>query len=557
MSREKIAGDSKETSGQPDTVSRGAPSVNLSAPSREKGFALATFLVIIGLILSKSTGFIREMLIASKFPEEIRESWRLSFLIPDLVYQLLVGGAIQAAITPSLARSIRLGEEKKGFRSVSIFISIAAVIMGGMVIAGILLAEFVYPLIWSDPGKSEIVRIASNAARILFPQIFFMMLAAFSIGILNAYKKFTATAMGPTVYNVFVLLAIIIWGGPSDRALYRVVIGIMAAALIYFLFQVAVGKKYLKHFRFSLDHKDEGFRSLFFLAIPILISSSIIQLNTIVISHFADVFTNLQFSIGAAEKLWQMPYGIFAVGVGSVMLPSLAGHFAAGKLKSASELLSSSLRNALFMTIPMSGLLIMMPSDIITAVFRWSSNFSEGQVKNTSILLLGYSAAVIIQTVIFIYNQAYYAIGKTKMPLFSGCISLLVVFFSNYVLISLNPDPKPIYLTLSYSLAGIMSALFLVLNYRRNKELVPKGILSFVLKASVCLAALVAALYFVNMIRYQPDGKIMEFLYVAIKAVIGLLVYIACAALLKMPELRSFLERVSERFTKKKSRRAS
>lgn len=553
MSRENETSDIRETPGLFDAPVRGDPSVNLSAPTREKGFALATFLVIVGLILSKSTGFVREMLIASKFPETIRESWRLAFLIPDFVYQLLVGGAIQAAITPSLARSIRLGDEKKGFRSVSIFISIAAVVMGVMVIAGILLAEFVYPLIWSDPAKSEIVRMASNAARILFPQIFFMMLAAFSIGILNAYKKFTATAMGPTVYNVFVLLAIIIWGGPSDRALYRVVIGIMVAALIYFLFQVAVGKKFLKHFRFDLNGKDEGFRSLFILAIPILISSSIIQLNTIVISHFADVFTNLQFSIGAAEKLWQMPYGIFAVGVGSVMLPSLAGHFAAGKTESASELLSSSLRNALFMTIPMSGLLIMMPSDIISAVFRWSSNFSERQVVNTSILLLGYSAAVIIQTVIFIYNQAYYAIGKTKMPLFSGCISLVVVFVSNYLLISLNPDPKPIYLTLSYSLAGIVSALFLVLNYRRNKLLVPKGILPFVLKASICLLSLTAALYFVNMVRYEPEGKFMEFVYLAVKGSIGLATYIACAALLKMPELRSFIRRITDRFRKNRN----
>lgn len=553
MKRGQLTGDIRETPGQGEAPSQGDPSKNLSAPTREKGFALATFLVIIGLILSKSTGFLREMLIASKFSETIRESWRLAFLIPDLVYQLLVGGAIQAAITPSLARSIRLGEEKKGLRSVSIFISIAAVVMGVMVIAGVLLAEFVYPLIWSDPNKSEIIKTASNAAKILFPQIFFMMLAAFSIGILNAYKKFTATAMGPTVYNVFVLLAIIIWGGPSDKALYRVVTGIMIAALIYFLFQVAVGKKYLKNFRFSLNGRDEGFRSLFYLAIPILISSSIIQLNVIVISHFADVFTNMQFSIGAAEKIWQMPYGIFAVGVGSVMLPSLAGHFAAGKLRSASELLSSSLRNALFMTIPMAGLLIMMPNDIISAVFQWNSRYSEEQVVNTSVLLLGYSAAVIIQTVIFIYNQAYYAIGKTKMPLFSGCVSLVVVFVSNYLLISLNPDPKPIYLTLSYSLAGIVSALFLVLNYRRKKELVPKGILPFALKATVCLLALVAALYLVNQIRYEPSGKIMEFVYVAFKGIVGISVYLACAALLKMSELHSFFRRLTERFRKNRN----
>ncbi len=527
-------------------------SPNLSEQPREKGFAFATFLVIVGLILSRSTGFIREMLVSSKFSSDLQEAFALAFLIPDFVYQLLVGGAIQAAITPSLARSLQLGDEKRGLRSASIFISIAAVVMGITVIAGILLSETVYPLFFSNPEKLETVMIAAKAARILFPQIFFMMLAAFSIGILNAYKKFTATSMGPAVYNIFVLLAIILWGGPSDSALYRTIIGIMIAALLYFLFQLAVGNKYLRKFHFSLHTHDSGFRSLFRLAIPILVSSAIIQLNTIIISWFANYLPeNLQFPIRNAVTLWQLPYGIFAVGVGTVMLPSLAGHFAAGKSQLASNLLSSSLRNALFMTIPMTGFLIMMPTDIIAAVFRWNSNYSAERILNTSHLLLGYSAAVIIHTVIFIYNQAYYAIGKTKMPLFSGLISLVVVLAGNFVLIIVNPNSNPIYLTLSYSLASLISALFLVLNYRQYRDLVPTGILSFSIKAAICLLSLVVVLFFMNRFDYSPTGKMTEILLVTVKGTVGLIVYLSCAALLKMPELQSFVRRVQRRFLRK------
>jgi hypothetical protein len=73
------------------------------------------------------------------------------------------------------------------------------------------------------------------------------------------------------------------------------------------------------------------------------------------------------------------------------------------------------------------------------------------------------------------------------------------------------------------------------------------------LKAAVCLLALVAALYIVNQIRYEPSGKIMEFIYVAVKAIVGLSAYLACAALLKMSELRSFIRRLSERFRKNRN----
>ena len=84
--------------------------------SSDQGIALATFLVIIGLILSKMTGFLRDVLVGNQFSELIRESWSTAFLIPDFIFNLLVGGSISAAITPSLARSIKTGDEKQGFQ---------------------------------------------------------------------------------------------------------------------------------------------------------------------------------------------------------------------------------------------------------------------------------------------------------------------------------------------------------------------------------------------------------------------------------------------------------
>lgn len=514
----------------------------------ETGMALATLLVIIGLILSKVTGFLRETLISIQFTKELQDAYSIAFRVPELVYQLLVGGAISAAITPTLARSLQLGEEKKGFRAISIFISVAGVAMGLMVVVGIFSADYLYPVIYPNPENMNITLIAAKASKILFPQIFFMMMAAFSIGILNAYKKFAATSMGPTIYNVFVLLSIIIFGGPSEHALYRTMIGIMSAALIYFLFQLTVGHKYLKSYRFSLQLRDSDFRSVFRLAVPILISSSIIQLNTLVITSFANRFSEIQFSIQNAVTLWQLPYGIFAVGVGSVMLPTFAGYYAARKSANCSDLLSSSLRNALFLTIPMTGLLIMMPTDIVRALFSYNQNYPISRVLNTSQLLLGYSAAVIIQTVIFLFNQAYYAIGKTIMPMISGAISLCVIIISNYLLILVNPQPRPIYLALSYCLAGIASAAFLVSSYVRNRELMPRNILRFSIKAAIGLFAMVVVLFFVNKLPYQPEGKLMEFATVFVKGIVGLSVFLIAAWVLRMPELKTAVDRIFGKF---------
>lgn len=68
-----------------------------------------------------------------------------------------------------------------------------------------------------------------------------------------------------------------------------------------------------------------------------MISASIVQLNTIIlanfsVNHFSD---GIVTSLNNAKTIWQLPYGIFAVAVGNVMLPSLAGHYASGDHKSA------------------------------------------------------------------------------------------------------------------------------------------------------------------------------------------------------------------------------
>lgn len=511
----------------------------------EKGIAIATFLVIVGLILSKTTGFLREMLVVLLFPDQLREAFSMAFKIPDFVYNLLVGGAIQASITPSLARAIQKNDESKGLKSVSIFVSCAALVMGITVILGILITDKIYPLIYSNKETIETVSIAANASKILFPQIFFMMLAAFSIGILNAYKKFSATAIGPTVYNVFVVLSIIIFAGSSATSLYRTTAGIMAAAMIYFLFQALVGRKYLRKIHFSLDIKDNGFQSLFRLAIPILISSSIIQLNVIILSSFANTFPEgIQNPLQVAFTLWQLPYGIFAVAVGSVMLPSLAGHFAAGKFERASDFLSGSLRNALFMTIPMAGILALMPKDIVSTAFNWNGSYSQEKLEIAGYLLLGYSAAVIIHTIVFIYNQAFYAIGKTKVPFVSGLINLTVLSLMCTALITFNKNPQPIYLTLSYSTAALVSAVFLILYYSKNKSLQPGGIFVFVMKAAICLVFLVGTVWGINQISYTPAGKINEILWLGLRSVAGMTAYMISAALLKMPELLHFAAKI-------------
>ena len=515
--------------------------------------ALATFLMIIGLTLSKGTGFLREIFIGIKFGfQNVQaDAFYLGFQIPDLFFQLLVGGSIQAAITPSLARALERGDQKRGWRSVSIFITMMTVIMLAATTLGMLLSDWIFPLIYSGTAV-EVVSLAAQSSKALFPQVFFMMLAALCIGILNAYKKFSSTAFGPTIYNICVVISILVFGKQTNQAVINTAIGITASAGVYFLLQFYMARRELKSFRLSLDIHDEGFRELLHLAVPTMISASIVQLNTIIITIFTSGFDKndgIIQSLNNAKTIWQLPYGIFAVAVGSVMLPSLSAHFAARDNKSARVLLGKSLRNALFLTIPSAGLLLALRHDVVPAILKWTYSYKIASGETTALILMGYCLAVIFQTVVFIYNQAFYAIGKTKVPLYTGAISMILISGFCFILQSLGllktgSVVGALGLSLAYSLTSIITALILSTVYRKDRQLAPRSLGAFIVRSCICLGVLLLVVYALNVFPVNPQRKIGQLVWLAVRASAGFGGYLLAARAMQMKELSSFVDRI-------------
>lgn len=508
--------------------------------------AVATLLVMIGLMISKCSGFMRDIFVGIKFSDPVyRDSFTLAFTIPDLVYNLLIGGSIQSAITPSLAAAISKGEEKKGFRAVSIFITIFAAIMFIVCILGSVFSEQIYSVYNSFGGanNSETVHLAAMASKLLFPQIFFMMLAALCIGILNAYKRFASTAFGPTVYNLCVLAAIIIFAGNTETKLMSTTGGIMGAAAIYFVFQYVIGFDKLKQFRPVWAPKDPDFTALVKRALPILISASIVQINMVILNYFAASFdTDGQiYALRNASTVWQLPYGIFAVAIGNVMLPSLAALYGSGKLDEASELLSSRLRNALFLTIPSAAFVYIESVDVIKAVFQWSSEYTNDDANRAGIFLKGYAIAIITHTVVFIMNQAFYAIGKTKIPLLAGCIGLvsnpiLCVFF-------IGQNYGPLSLTIAYAATSILQLLTLCIIYYRDKRLAPKGMFNFIVKSVISMVIMSVIISIADTRFPAHGGKMLQLFILACKLGASFATYFVLAAIFRMEEATFWINR--------------
>lgn len=513
--------------------------------------AVATLLVMLGSILSKGSGFARDILVGMKFHTDLyRDAYSTSFMFPDFFYNLLIGGSIQAAVTPSLAAAISKKKEKEGLKSVSVFISVFSVLMAVVCILGTIFSRQLFNIYAPKGADPETIELAAKGARLLFVQIFFMMFAALSIGILNAYKRFGSTSFGPTIYNICVVLSIAIFAGDSASKLQLCMAGIMCSALIYFVFQYVVGFDKLKRIRPCFDIHDKGFKTIVIRAVPILISASTVQINVMTISRYAlEMGQGVKYALNNATTVWQLPYGIFAFAVGNVMLPSLAGLYASKDYKGASKLLSSRLKTALFMTIPSALFLFMMSYDTIEAVFKWNSTYTDDNIHRAGIILMGYSFAVIIHTGVFMFNQAFYAIGRTFVPLISGVLSIICVpaFCTIFKAFGLGM----ISLSISYSLTALIQLILLASIYCMNKKLAPRGILPFLVKCAICLITMGLALFILNWILPEGQGKIVRLGILAVKGIVSILVYFSSACLIRMEEALFWIRKVTSRLGKK------
>ena len=537
----------------------GAENKNVTSPAKKKGmsFALSAFIVGVGVILVKCSGLIRDIVVSMKFSDVYRDSYILAFNIPDLFYNLLVGGAIYSTVAPYLSAQMAIGKEKEGIRTVSKFITAVCIVMLVCCAFGSIFSVPLYNFYaLFHKENAETIALAAQASKLLFPQIFFIMLAALCNGILIAYRKFTITSFAPIFYNIFVIAAIYIFGGNSLTSLMMTTGGILAASVLYFLFQYILGFKQTRKFKLDFHLADKEFGKLVMRAVPILISASVIQINTVVLNGFALKFdAGSVFGFRNASTIWQIPYSVFVVAVTTVMTPELSGYYKSKEYKKSSELVSHSMKSALFMTIPSAAFIAVLSLDVVKAVYQWSSSYTDHNAQTAATFLLGFSSAIVTATVIHVFNQAYYAIGKNWFPLIAGGIGLVVNPVVCSILINLGVGPLS--LSLAYSFTNICQMIMLSIAYCRQKDIAPHGIFKFLLKSAVCVAVMAGVVFVVNLFLPAQGGKLMQLGIVAVKGIVAVVVFFAMAVILRMEEATYWIDRAKGIFKKGKAKKTT
>lgn len=512
----------------------------------ERTIARATVITMIGLLLAKMTGFLREMLIVPKFGYGIlSDAYINAFQIPDLFYELLVGGAVAAVLTPTLSHGIERNREHQAWRGVNRFMSLTMVVMACLLLVGELTATGLVSLItgsYRAAAGSELAKMAAICVpitRILFLQTFMMMLVSMCQGVLTAYKRFTPASLGVVVYNVAYMLALIFFGSKDLEGVRKVAWGVVLSAMVYLIYQLISARHELRFFRFSLDLKDPAFKRLFALAIPTLLSGSVLHLNTIIINYFAN---GLQ-DAGAVTSIRQclttvtLPYSVFTVAIGTVMLPNLTGFIAQKDLRKERVFFTQSFRKALFFVLPFALIFAILNVETIQAIFQWNpANYSQDKVVATASVLRWFCLSIMFSTAVYLLNSAFYARKITRLALLSGLVALFLtpLFLYLYVTV-LQLGVQGI--GMAYASYSMITALMLYGLYVWHKpQARPYRLLPYFLRLAFCAVPMALVLLALRSLPFSPGAKILQLLLYGIYVLIALLTYYLAGLTIRLRE---------------------
>jgi putative peptidoglycan lipid II flippase len=238
-----------------------------------------------------------------------------------------------------------------------------------------------------------------------------------------------------------------------------------------------------------------------------------------------------------ADRLVEMPLGVFAIALGSAALPSMSRLASSGDYKGFGESVSFSLRLIAFFIIPASVGLIVLREPIISVLFQ-HGRFTCTDTIETSYALLWYTAGLWAFSGLKVVTQAFFSLKDTKTPLW---VSLFAVVVNLGAGILLMQPMKHGGLALATTLAAALNflILFLIL-IRRIKWFDIKGFLASIARITAASFIMGVFLFSIRGFGSWSQGISSKNLVVLLTSVIvGIGVYGVCAHFFKCEQMRS------------------
>lgn len=402
-----------------------------------KNFKRAAGLMLVAVLASRLLGLIREMLIARQFGSTgVVSAYYAAFNLPDLLFFLLSSGALSSAFIPEFTKRFETGKQKEAWQVYSIIFCFMGIVLTSAVV---LFWIFAKPLvgILAVPGfvtkHPELVPLTVTLTRIILPCQLFFFIGGLMMATLQSRQEFRATAAAPVIYNLGIIFGAIVlsnWFDIEGLAI-GTLIGAFAGNVVYAYYWM---RKLGYEFHPSLNLKHPGVVRVAMLALPVIFGLGLPQIDVIINRWFASfVSASAPADLNFANRLMQVPLGIFAQAAGTAILPMLSAYAARNALSEMRSGVSYGLRAIMVESIPSTVFLIVMADPLVRTIYM-SGEFRPSSVAPVALLLIWYSVGIFAWAGQRIVAPGFFALQDTITPVVIGTVSTVIFIPLNMIL---------------------------------------------------------------------------------------------------------------------------
>ena len=447
-------------------------------------------------LLSRILGFVRDAIIARVFGAGmLTDAFFVAFKIPNLLRRLFAEGAFSQAFVPILAEY----KNRRGHDATQVLVNqvgtaltlalVAIALLG--VIGAPWVAYISAPGFRADPDKFE---LTVTLLRIIFPYIVFISLVALAAGILNTHSKFSVPAFAPVLLNV-AMIGAALWLAPyfdpPVLALgWGVAIGgvLQLAWMLPHLLKIRMLPRPTRHF------DDPGLRRVLTLMAPATLGVSVAQISLLINTIFASFLASGSVSwLYYADRLMEFPAGMLGVALGTILLPSLAKHYADDNPGDYSKLLDWGLRLTLLLALPAAAALAVLAVPLIATLFNYGA-FTATDVTMTQRALVAYSVGLVGIILVKVLAPGFYARQNIRTPVKIAIVTLVATQLMNLAFIIPLGHAG---LALSIGLAACLNAGLLLHLLKKHGIYQPQpGWTSYFLRVLLAVVLMAAMLFY-------------------------------------------------------------
>lgn len=423
--------------------------------AKQKNIFSSAAIVSLMIILSSFSGFLRYRVLAGYFNKNQLDIFFAAFRIPDLIYEILITGAITSTFIPIYLKY--KDNQEKLSENISSIINLILLFLTIFIVIVSLFIHQIIPIITPGYEGEKISQIINFSQILLFGQLPFFILGNFLTGIGQANKTFFLSAIAPVIYNIITIIFTILFH--DQFGLKTPIFGIILGS--FFLFLIQLPLLFKSDFKYKTIIKiSDGLKDFFKLIGPRILTVISAQIDatidlTLTTLMGAGAYTIFYF----AQHLQLLPVSVIGIAFGQASLPYLSEIYQQKKIQEFKKIITDSLLNLFFLILPLAIFFIFARTPLIRLFFG-GEKFDWQATIDTAITLSYFALGLPFHTIYYFLTRCFYAMMNSKIPFYASLLSIIINTFLSLLFVFVFHLPVWS-LAISFSIAITLNSLIL------------------------------------------------------------------------------------------------